>query len=160
MANNEPRMLFALPSIECAALWEAFCVGQLSDGYWEGARPLHHWVPWCSARVVVDAVRPGREGAYVPRDKYALDNKELMEILGFEMQYFLGLVRKYPGHALVLPKWDLPRSPSCHAEMNADPGSKFGALGLAPLSPSEVPSLLEVKKVLRAIKLAMRTPRV
>lgn len=160
MANNEPQMLFALPSIECAALWKAFCVGQLSDGYWEGARPLRHWEPWCYARVEVDAARPGREGAYVPRDKYALDNKELMEILGEEMRYFLGLVRKYPEHALALPKWDLPRDPAGHAEMNVDPGSKFGALGLAPLSPSEVPSLLEVKKVLRAIKLAMRTPRV
>ena len=69
--------------------------GQLSDGYWENARPHGHWKPWCHADAIVDAKNPGRS-FLVMKENYALDSAELLGWIGDRM---IDAVRKGTGNA-------------------------------------------------------------
>jgi hypothetical protein len=63
--------------------------GQLSDGFWENARPYGHWKVWCNAKVVVNPENVGRN-FYADKTNYNLTAKELLDVVGLRM---LGLCR-------------------------------------------------------------------
>lgn len=69
-----------------ATLWEKEISGQISDGFWENARPGDHWKAWCRAQVAVagpsEAV--GRDFLTV-RDRYSLTNHDLLDVVGHRM---------------------------------------------------------------------------
>ena len=58
--------------------------GQISDGYWENARPCDHYKSWCQAITIVDPKNPGRN-FYVTKDNYGLTSPTLLEIVGARM---------------------------------------------------------------------------
>lgn len=64
-------------------LFECELAGQLSDGYWENARPNRHWMDWCCLNVVV-GTNVGRN-FHPLRDKYNLTNAELLNVVGKRM---------------------------------------------------------------------------
>lgn len=68
------------------ALWECEISGQISDGLWENARPMNHWIPWCDADVTVaesdDSV--GRD-FYARKDNYDFNSSKLVNVVGDRM---------------------------------------------------------------------------
>jgi hypothetical protein len=58
--------------------------GQISDGMWENARPMDHWIVWCDAEVVVDPTNVGRD-FYAMKDNYNLTSKDLLDVVGDRM---------------------------------------------------------------------------
>lgn len=77
-------------NIEQAAAWLELD-GQLSDGFWENARPYDHWRAWSGVDVKV-AERGQMLGTdfFPGRDRYDFSAKELLDVVGFRM---LGIVR-------------------------------------------------------------------
>jgi len=65
-----------------AALFEAELKGQFSDGYWEN-RPGDHWQPWCQCQAEVGTAVGRDFPAHI--DRYALDNKALLSVVGDRM---------------------------------------------------------------------------
>ncbi len=69
--------------------------GQISDGFWENAKPYDHYKPWTSCEVVVaasatmDDARLGRN-FYAQKDNYNFTAPELLSVVGRRM---LGVVR-------------------------------------------------------------------
>ena len=64
-------------------LFEGEIMGQISDGAWENARPLNHWLAWQRCDVEVGD-RVGRNFP-VSKDDYNLTSKDLLEIVGERM---------------------------------------------------------------------------
>lgn len=88
------RKTLTVRNIEQAAAWLELD-GQLSDGFWENARPGDHWRPWCEAEIVVgDDV--GRDFA-ASRVNYDFAAKALLDVVGKRM---LGLVRIARAHGI------------------------------------------------------------
>ena len=81
MTNNGEVLAFR-NAIQ-AKLWEELD-GQISDGYWENARPYNHWRVWCRATVIVDPVNVGRN-FYAEKDNYNFNSSELLEWVGDRM---------------------------------------------------------------------------
>jgi len=68
---------FTVRSVEQKVLFDHEIKSQLSDGQWEGARPIGHWKPWCNAAVVV-----AEEGGPVGRNFSARDKYDLSVLAG------------------------------------------------------------------------------
>lgn len=68
---------FTVRSIMQKVLFDYEIKGQLSDGQWEGARPIGHWKPWNNADVVV-----AKEGGAVGRSFSARDKYDLTVLAG------------------------------------------------------------------------------
>lgn len=77
-------------NVEQAALFEFELSGQISDGFWENARPYDHWQVWCDAQVAV--ATEGQVGCtfYARRSNYNFANPELLDVVGYRM---LGIAR-------------------------------------------------------------------
>lgn len=82
------KFTLAVRNIEQQALWLELD-GQISDGFWENARPYDHWKKWCDAEVIVDPLNLGRD-FHAMRDNYNFTAKELLDVVQLRM---LGTVR-------------------------------------------------------------------
>lgn len=70
--------------------------GQISDGFWEGARPSEHWRPWCQADVrVAEAGQPTGRTFYAPRDTYNFTAKALLDVVAPRMLAYVRLALRY-----------------------------------------------------------------
>jgi hypothetical protein len=78
-----------------ATLWKQEIVGQLSDGFWENARPYDHWKAWARAQVEVGE-NVGRNFDVV-RDRYGLANHDLLDVVGHRMQVYARLCLAFGG---------------------------------------------------------------
>jgi hypothetical protein len=74
-------------TIEQAAAWLELD-GQLSDGFWENARPNNHWQVWTDCKVEVGP-EVGRN-FHARKDNYNFAAAELLEVVGNRM---LGIIR-------------------------------------------------------------------
>jgi hypothetical protein len=85
-------------NLEQAAAWLELD-GQLSDGFWESARPYDHWKRWCNAKVVVaEADQPVGRTFPVLKNNYNFAAKALLDVVGLRM---LGIVRIARAHGLM-----------------------------------------------------------
>lgn len=80
-------------TLEQATLFEYEIKGQLSDGYWENARPNNHFKPWTDARTVIG--EPTGRNFYAPRSNYNLTNSELLDVLSTRMRAYVKLARAF-----------------------------------------------------------------
>jgi hypothetical protein len=80
---STPNVLYVRTATQ-AALFECELQGQLSDGYWENARPYDHWQPWCRASVLVGDTVVGRT-FYAGRTAYGFDAKALLDVVARRM---------------------------------------------------------------------------
>lgn len=71
-----------------------FC-GQISDGMWENTQPYDHWEVWCDAHVEVDPDNIGRN-FYAKKDNYALNSKQLLDVVGDRVLFGLNLLAQLP----------------------------------------------------------------
>jgi len=77
-------------------LFETELKGQLSDGYWENARPLDHWKTICSAKAYV-AENKSQVGAnFICRRKYDFAAKALLDAVGDRMLHFVKFYTLFP----------------------------------------------------------------
>lgn len=60
--------------------------GQISDGFWENARPYDHYRVISSAKVVVDSKDPGLD--FYPDRRYNFASSKLLEYVGDRMLMF------------------------------------------------------------------------
>jgi hypothetical protein len=74
-------------------LFECELKGQLSDGYWENARPHDHWKVPCSATAKV-ATNVGT--TFYPTRKYNFCAPSLLEAVGDRMAYFVKFYIAFP----------------------------------------------------------------
>ena len=67
-------------------LWNNELLGQLSDGCWENAKPLDHWIIWhnCDAKVA-EGVSVGRDFSYCGKQNYNFTDKDLLNVVGQRM---------------------------------------------------------------------------
>lgn len=65
-----------------AALFECELQGQISDGFWENAKPYDHYLPWLCDVEVSDNV--GRN-FHVTKDNYNFNSTELLSYVGDRM---------------------------------------------------------------------------
>jgi len=75
------------------ALWKKELCGQISDGFWENARPYGHYEEITSADVQAGPLL-GVHGFH-PKRAYNLAAKDLYECVGDRM---LGFIREVPGY--------------------------------------------------------------
>ncbi|MCD6214568.1 MAG: hypothetical protein J7J46_06290 [Candidatus Desulfofervidus sp.] len=74
-------------------LYECELKGQISDGYWENARPYDHWKIMCRAEAKVgDPLGPN----FRPRRAYNFAAKDLIEVVGHRMLFQVKLKILYP----------------------------------------------------------------
>jgi hypothetical protein len=66
------------------ALWDEELSGQISDGWWENARPFEHYKIWCRATATVNPKNLGRN-FWADKKNYNFTNKELLEVIGDRM---------------------------------------------------------------------------
>ncbi len=72
-------------------LWKYMLVGQISDGYWENARPYDHYHFWCDLTPIYDDKAPAGVTVTSSRytrplkNNYAFDSKILIDVVGDEM---------------------------------------------------------------------------
>lgn len=66
--------------------------GQISDGYWENARPDCHWVVWSNCEVRVGE-NVGRD-FYAKKSNYAFNSEVLLDVVGERM---VGMVKAFKG---------------------------------------------------------------
>jgi hypothetical protein len=67
------------------ALWDNEITGQLSDGYWENAKPGDHWIFWCNLNSAVGKPGVDKGSDYPLRVNYNLVNPDLLDIIGDRM---------------------------------------------------------------------------
>jgi len=66
-----------------AILFEAELKGQISDGMWENARPMNHYVIPCRAKVFIDAKNP--RSSNIGNKSYNFSSKDLLDCVGDRM---------------------------------------------------------------------------
>jgi hypothetical protein len=77
-----------------ALLFNLELKGQVSDGYWENAKPRDHYKAVCAAEVVVDPDNVGLD--FYPSRRYNFTSPQLIEYVGDRMQQYILLAKKYP----------------------------------------------------------------
>jgi len=82
--NANANRVIAFENVTQASIFENEIKGQLSDGYWENARPYDHWQTPCEAEVIVDTENPGMRDVLVRRH-YNFADKELVGYVGHRM---------------------------------------------------------------------------
>jgi hypothetical protein len=70
--------------------------GQISDGFWENARPYEHWQVWCNAtvRVATPGESVGRNFS-TRKDNYNFTSPELLECVGQRMLATVRIARRF-----------------------------------------------------------------
>ena len=68
--------------------------GQISDGYWENAKPHDHYRAPCNAEVVIDSAEQG-VNFWLSR-RYNFASPQLIEYVGDRMQQYILLAKKFP----------------------------------------------------------------
>ena len=68
--------------------------GQLSDGFWENAKPYDHYKPWCEAKVVVDPTNVGRN-FWAQKKNYNFSAKALLDVVGLRMLATVRIARAF-----------------------------------------------------------------
>lgn len=168
---------FRFPTDEAQILFMAEMQGQISDGMWENASPRMHfqvWVRLTFADTIVDAENPGRCGStiYVRKNNYNFTSKELLDVVGDRMRYFLSMYRLNPFFVETMIKrgFHLPESydgykklfeyvkTSDHFQKYIDIFNEF-ELGddFFKAAEDELPPMREVKHHLELLKNAFRT---
>jgi hypothetical protein len=61
------------------ALWDEELSGQISDGFWENARPYDHYKVWCTANAKVDRKNLG-VNFWADKSNYDLCSSQLLGI--------------------------------------------------------------------------------
>jgi hypothetical protein len=83
----ETTGILHLSSHSLAALWTHEITGQLSDGWWEGAKPHDHWKFWVKLTVKVGEKNEVERhygavyGVYPKKNKYALEKLLTIECI-------------------------------------------------------------------------------
>jgi hypothetical protein len=77
--------------------------GQISDGFWENARPHSHWEIVSNANVVIDPENVGCD--FQVSRNYNFANSELLEIVGDRMIAFVKAKMAFP-HLDLENHWD------------------------------------------------------
>ncbi len=90
---NATKKVLAVRNVEQQALMLELD-GQISDGFWENAKPNDHYLPWCEAEVVVDPANVGRNFS-VRKDNYNFSAKELLDVVGLRMLATVRIARKF-----------------------------------------------------------------
>lgn len=80
---------------EQKVLFEQEIRGQISDGYWENARPFDHHRPWSKCQVVVDPDNIGRD-FYAMKNNYGLNSKNLLDCVGDRMLTYVNMLKLLP----------------------------------------------------------------
>ena len=75
-------------------LFECELTGQISDGYWENARPADHWKKPCDADVSVTDDKPSIN--FYPYRKYNFAAKPLLDCVSERMRDYVLLSRAVP----------------------------------------------------------------
>jgi len=93
------------------ALVEMELMGQISDGYWENARPYDHWKIWSKVDVEVaaDGETIGRN-FWPHRDNYNFTAADLLEVVGDRMRVYATYAQLYPTFTNRVASWDLPET--------------------------------------------------
>ena len=74
-------------------LYECELKGQISDGYWENARPYDHWKIMCAAEARVgEPLGPN----FRPKRKYNFAAKDLIDVVKYRMLFQVKLKILYP----------------------------------------------------------------
>lgn len=69
--------------------------GQISDGHWENARPVQHWIPWCYANVIVDPQKVGRD-FWCNKSNYNFTDPLLLDAVGDRMLFMAKFAFEFP----------------------------------------------------------------
>lgn len=77
-------------------LFECELKGQLSDGYWENARPHNHWRAPCDATAVVRGPDEVCGANFWASRKYNFAARELREVVGARMIGFVKFYTAFP----------------------------------------------------------------
>jgi len=80
--RSEGKGYIYLPTWSAVNLWQYEITGQLSDGYWENARPYNHWEHWADLEVKRGSPEV-KSGRYFPKTGYNLS--ALLPVVGDRM---------------------------------------------------------------------------
>ena len=94
------KSFIAFPNFKQASIFENELKGQLSDGFWENARPYNHWESICAAEVKVSD-KPAKQ--FDQQKNYNFTDKALIDIVGERMWKYAIVAdhfkEKFPIHA-------------------------------------------------------------
>jgi len=153
-----------LPTWSAIELWQNEITGQLSDGYWENSVPHDHWMPWSKMEVKKGNPKAIYNG-WIQRNKYAVDSKDLIDIVGDRMVN-KGRMAKALGRELTYDESNaaegLPENIADYKDMIASNKSDYTIDKIKKLKKKDVAAfysteydMAEMKRDLKFIKKAM-----
>lgn len=151
--------IIAFQNQDQLVLWQTEIRGQISDGYWENAKPHNHYRDWCNAEAIVDEQNPGID-FYPVRQRYNLTAPELLDAVGERMAYRVAMARRFGHEKIAKMRWDAPDTEKEWHDLRTsrENQAKWRAAGLEPLGHDGI-GMKELRAILTAMKKVMQTRR-